>query len=327
MVAVTGGAGFIGSALVWRLNAWGRADILVTDVLDTTEKWKNLRGLSFSDYLDKTAFIERLESGSFGDSIDTILHMGACSSTTETDTAFLMENNYRYTVRLGEWWEKHPSVRFIYASSAATYGDGGQGYHDDEDALEHLRPLNMYGFSKHLFDLHARAQGWLGRMVGLKFFNVFGPNENHKGDMRSVVNKAYPGVRDEGVARLFKSYRPEYSDGGQVRDFIYVKDAVEMTLFFMDHPKIGGLYNIGTGVARSWNDLARALFAAVGKPPRIEYIPMPENIRPKYQYRTEADLSKLRRTGCIHQCLSLEDAVADYVRAYLGPQRLLGDAS
>lgn len=319
MIVVTGGAGFIGSALVWTLNQRGQDDILVVDRLGQTDKWHNLAGLRFTDYLDKAAFIAHLEQGRFGDRIEAILHMGACSSTTEADADYLMANNYRYTARIAVWRASHRACRLVYASSAATYGDGSRGYLDDEARLQTLRPLNMYGYSKHLFDLRARREGWLGDIVGLKYFNVFGPNEGHKGDMRSVIHKAYPGVRDTGTMRLFQSHRPDYADGEQQRDFIYVKDAVTMTLFFLDHPEINGLFNIGTGRARTWNDVAGALFAAAGQPGKIEYIPMPDGLQPKYQYYTCAAISKLQTVGCTHRCMSLEGAVADYVQNYLRP--------
>lgn len=317
MIVVTGGAGFIGSALVWELNRRGEDDILVVDHLGETEKWKNLVGLRFNDYLDKSVFIDRLTRDHFGDRLRAILHLGACSATTEKDADYLMENNYRYTARIAAWRETRPRCRMIYASSAATYGDGAQGYADDEADLPNLRPLNMYGYSKHLFDLLALRNGWLKDIVGLKYFNVFGPNEYHKDDMRSVINKAYPQVRDEGRIRLFKSHRPDYADGEQLRDFIYVKDAIAMTLFFLDHPDIGGIYNIGTGRAQSWNDVAAALFKAAGRPLHIDYIPMPEHLRGKYQYYTCADLSKLQAAGWSQSCRSLEEAVDDYVRRYL----------
>jgi len=323
MIVITGGAGFIGSALVWRLNQKSITDILVVDHLEESEAWKNLVPLTYSGYCDRLDFITRLERGDFGNSIEAIFHMGACSSTTEKNAGFLLENNYRYTVRIGAWREQHPGCRLIYASSAATYGDGRQGYADNEKELHKLQPLNMYGYSKQLFDCHALRNGWLKQIVGLKYFNVFGPNEYHKGDMRSVINKAYPEVRDAGVMRLFKSYRKEYADGEQKRDFVYIKDALDMTLFFFEKPDVNGIFNIGTGIARSWNDIARALFAAAGKKPNIEYIPMPENIRDKYQYFTCADLAKLRKAGCKHECLSLENAVADYVKNYLAKEAVL----
>lgn len=324
MIVVTGGAGFIGSAILWRLNQRGRDDILVVDHLGESEKWKNLVPLRFTDYLDRSVFIHRLEAGDFGDAVEAVFHLGACSSTTERDADYLMENNYRYTARIAEWAKAHPECRFIYASSAATYGNGDQGYEDDEARLHRLRPLNMYGYSKHLFDLLARRKGWLSRMVGLKYFNVYGPNEDHKGDMRSLINKAYPGVRDQGEIRLFQSHREDYGHGEQRRDFIYVKDAVEMTLFFLDHPEVNGIFNIGAGEARTWNEVAAALFQAVGKPGDIEYIPMPEGLRAKYQYFTRAEMAKLRKAGGDHVPMSLEAAVGEYVTDYLEPERPLG---
>jgi ADP-L-glycero-D-manno-heptose 6-epimerase len=324
MIVITGGSGFIGSALVWRLNQKGASDILVVDHLAESEKWKNLVPLAFSDYLDRQEFIMRLERGDFANSIDAIFHLGACSSTTERNADYLIENNYRYPMRIAEWRERHPGCRLIYASSAATYGDGSAGYADSEDDLQNLRPLNMYGYSKQLFDLCARRRGWLKHIAGLKYFNVFGPNEYHKGDMASVIEKAYPGVRDKGRMGLFKSYRGDYGDGEQRRDFIYVKDAVEMTLFFFEKPSVNGIYNIGSGVARTWNDIAKALFAAADRPLAIDYIPMPEAIRDKYQYYTCADLAKLRAAGCPHMCRSLEEAIADYVKNYLAKGAVLG---
>ncbi len=317
MIVVTGGAGFIGSVLTLRLNRAGLTDIVVVDHLGLTEKWKNLVPLAFSDYMDRREFIDRLERGDFKNTIDVIFHLGACSSTTEPDAGYLMDNNFRYSVRIGTWRESHRSTRLIYASSAATYGNGDQGYSDDEKMLAALRPLNMYGYSKHLFDLYAQRRGWLSEIVGLKYFNVFGPNENHKGDMRSVINKAFPRVRDEGTISLFESHRPVCKHGEQRRDFIYVQEAAEMTLFFMEHRDKAGIYNIGTGAARSWNDVAKAMFAALNKKPAIHYIPMPLEIRSRYQYFTQADLSKLRRAGCAVQCRPLEESVGEYVREYL----------
>lgn len=324
MIVITGGSGFIGSALVWRLNQKGVTDILIVDHLEESEKWKNLVPLKFSDYLDRGEFITRLERGDFGVSIEAILHLGACSATTELNADYLMENNYRYTQRIALWRELHAGTRLIYASSAATYGDGSRGYVDDEENLHTLRPLNMYGYSKHLFDLYAKRMGLLKNIVGLKYFNVFGPNENHKGDMRSIVNKAYPGVRDQEAMSLFKSHRPDYADGEQKRDFIYVKDAVEMTLYFLEKHGVNGIFNIGTGIVRSWNDVAGALFTAADKKPAINYIPMPESIRDKYQYFTCADLTKLRKAGCTHQPETLEKSINDYVKNYLATGATLG---
>ncbi len=324
MIIVTGGAGFIGSAIVWRLNRRGEENIIIVDELAESEKWKNLVALRYSDYLDKQDFITKLENGSFGNQIDAIFHMGACSSTTEKNAGYLMENNYRYTLRLAQWHKAHRKCRFVYASSAATYGNGEQGYKDDEDELLKLKPMNMYGYSKHRFDCYAKQKGWFTGIVGLKYFNVFGPNENHKGDMRSVIHKAYPGVRDKGEISLFKSYRNGYADGEQQRDFLYIKDAVEMTLCFLDKPEVNGLFNVGTGIARSWNDVAEAMFKAVNKKGTIVYIPMPEVLRDKYQYYTCADMQKLQDAGCDHNCMQLNDAVEDYLCNYLAKGVYLG---
>jgi ADP-L-glycero-D-manno-heptose 6-epimerase len=255
---------------------------------------------------------------------DCIFHLGACSSTTETNEKYLRENNFEYSRALAEW-AIGAGVRFVYASSAATYGDGSAGMDDsDPRQLERLRPLNLYGQSKQWMDLHAWREGWLDRIVGLKYFNVFGPNENHKGDMRSLVCKSYTEALKTGVIHLFKSYRPEYRDGEQRRDFLYVKDAVAMTLHLAANPAANGIFNIGSGVARTWKDLARAVFAALGREPCIEYIDMPESIREKYQYFTQADIHKLLSTGYDLPITSLEDAVRDYVVNYLVPGRAIG---
>jgi len=263
MIVVTGGAGFIGSALTAELNARGIADILLVDQVDHPEKEKNLAPLKFRELLSKEQFLKNVLNRSLPD-VETLFHMGACSSTTETDEAFLRKNNFEYTRDLAAYALEN-GVRFIYASSAATYGDGSLGYADDESRLETLKPLNPYGKSKQMFDLWAQQQDILRRIVGLKYFNVYGPNEYHKEDMQSLVRKGFFQIRETGKVRLFKSYKPEYPDGGQVRDFIYIKDAVAMTLFFADHPGPGGLFNVGAGAARSWNELAQALFAAQGR--------------------------------------------------------------
>ena len=322
-VIVTGGAGFIGSALVWELNRHGCSDIAIVDYPADAAKSANLSGLRFAERIEPGVLFTRLGSGSLG-KLDCIFHLGACSSTTETNEKYLRENNYEYSRRLAEW-ALASGVRFVYASSAATYGDGSAGMDDsDPAAMEKLQPLNLYGQSKQWMDLHAWREGWLDRIVGLKYFNVFGPNEQHKGDMRSVVCKSYAEVLQTGVIRLFKSDRPEYQDGEQRRDFLYVKDAVAMTLDLAANPAANGIYNIGSGVARTWNDLARAVFAALGREPRIEYIAMPEAIRDKYQYFTQANIGKLRASGYDAPVTSLEDAVRDYVVNYLVPGRPLG---
>jgi ADP-L-glycero-D-manno-heptose 6-epimerase len=314
-VLVTGGAGFIGSALVWALNRRGCERIVVCDQLVTDEKQRNLTPLRFTDYVDADALQSRLQSGALG-KFDLVLHMGACSSTTETDASFLTRNNLEFTKDLAAW-ALGQKVRFVYASSAATYGDGSAGMEDDDSQLDKLHPLNLYGCSKHLFDLHAKRAGFLNQIVGLKYFNVFGPNEDHKGDMRSLVHKSFGQVQTEGVIRLFKSYRSDFRDGKQKRDFLYVKDAVAMTLYLAAMPKANGLFNIGSGVARTWLDLAKAVFAALKREPRIEFIEMPETIRDKYQYFTQANLARLRAAGYTAPVTSLENAVSDYVRNYL----------
>jgi ADP-L-glycero-D-manno-heptose 6-epimerase len=322
-VIVTGGAGFIGSVLVWELNRRGCSQVAIADFPAQHEKIANLSGLRYTGMIEPAELPKRLVSGSMG-KLDCIFHLGACSSTTETNEKYLRENNYEYSRTLAEW-AIGEGVRFVYASSAATYGDGGAGVDDsDPSQLERLRPLNLYGQSKQWMDLHAWREGWLDRIVGLKYFNVFGPNENHKGDMRSVVCKSYSEALESGVIHLFKSYRPQYGDGEQRRDFLYVKDAVNMTLHLAANPTANGIFNIGSGVARTWNELVRALFAALGREPHIDYIDMPETIRDKYQYFTQADVRKLLATGYDSPITSLEDAVRDYVVNYLVPGRTIG---
>ncbi|MGH7979213.1 MAG: ADP-glyceromanno-heptose 6-epimerase [Limisphaerales bacterium] len=321
-VLVTGGAGFIGSALVWGLNERGCDDIVVCDILGTSDKWRNLAPLRFADYIEGGVLLQRLQSGALG-KFDLALHMGACSATTERDASYLVRNNYEFTRDLAAW-ALASKARFVYASSAATYGDGSAGMKDGDAAIELLRPLNMYGYSKQLFDLYAKRKGFLKKMVGLKYFNVYGPNEDHKADMRSLVHKSFAQVKNEGIIRLFKSYREDCKDGEQKRDFLYIKDAVAMTLRLAANKTAGGLFNIGSGSARTWIDLANAVFAALGKKPKIEFIEMPETIRDKYQYFTRADISRLRAAGYRDKITSLEDAVADYVRNYLEPDKRLG---
>lgn len=324
MIIVTGGAGFIGSALVWELNRRGEADILVVDHLGSSEKWRNLAPLRFADYLEKDDFRARFNSGRLApDGIRAIIHLGACSATTETNASYLLDNNYRYSVELAEFAVQH-HLPFLYASSAATYGDGTCGYADDEDQLDRLRPLNMYGCSKHLFDRWVHQHGLFDRLTGFKFTNIFGPNEWHKADMRSVVCKAHAQILAEGRVCLFQSHRQEFADGEQRRDFLYVKDAVAMVLACLDH-RISGLFNVGSGRAETWNALAKAVFAALDRPARLEYIPMPETLRAKYQYHTCAEMAKLRAAVGNLPATPLTEAVADYVRNYLAPNHHLGD--
>ena len=316
MIIVTGGAGFIGSAIVAGLNSRGIDDIVIVDILGGDKKWKNLRRLRFADYVEADDFLEMLTAGKIDWPVEVIFHMGACSDTTEQNASYMIQNNYDFSKLLANWAVGR-GLRFIYASSAATYGDGSQGFSDDEAGLDKLGPLNIYGYSKQIFDLWAIRAGLLKRVVGLKYFNVFGPNEYHKGEMRSFVVKAFEQINAAGKVRLFKSHRPDYADGEQKRDFLYIKDAVNMTLFFLDNRKIAGIFNIGTGTTRTWNDLENATFAAMNKEPNIEYIPMPEKLRDKYQYFTQADITKLGTAGYDKEQTSLEDAIKDYVQNYL----------
>lgn len=313
MIVVTGAAGFIGSCILAKLNERGRTDVLIVDHLDDDLKPKNLQSKRFLDYSDKDDFLEDVKKKKLSKDIEVIIHMGACSSTILQDREYYEANNFLYTKILAEWALEH-NVRFIYASSAATYGDGAKGYSDDHTHIKNLHPLNFYGESKQKFDEWALDHGALEKIVGLKFFNVFGPNEYHKGAMRSVILKAYKKVAEEGKMLLFKSYKKEYPDGGQKRDFIYIKDAVDMTMFLFDHPRLAGIYNIGTGKARTWNDLARSLFSAVGKKMDVEYIEMPQELRTQYQYFTQAEMAKIRAAGYAKPFTELEDSVADYAR-------------
>lgn len=323
MIIVTGGAGFIGSAIVWRLNQLGENKIIIVDELGTDEKWKNLVGLKFDDFMHKDDFISMFVDGDIPFVIDAIIHMGANSSTTEKDADHLFSNNYLYTKELAKY-SLEKNKRFIYASSAATYGDGSLGFDDDETKLESLRPLNMYGYSKQLFDLWAKKNNVFNKIVGLKYFNVYGPNEYHKGDMRSVVHKAFEQIRDTGKVKLFKSMNSKYKDGEQLRDFIYIKDAVEMTLYFLGKPSVNGLFNLGTGKSRTWNDLVTAIFNSLNKKVSIDYIDLPEHLREKYQYFTEANMDKIKKAGYNSSITTLEDGVADYVKNYLLGKKFLG---
>ncbi|OHB71054.1 MAG: ADP-glyceromanno-heptose 6-epimerase [Planctomycetes bacterium RBG_16_43_13] len=319
MIIVTGGAGFIGSAFIWKLNTAGIDDIIVVDEIDHSEKRRNITNLKFRDYIDKDKFLQQIENQKLPYKVDTVIHMGACTSTTEQNAAYLMQNNYLYTRTLAEWTIQN-NVHLIYASSAATYGDGSYGYSDDYETTLKLQPLNMYGHSKHLFDLWALRTKTINKIVGIKFFNVFGPNEYHKGAMASVVFKAYQQINNTGKVRLFKSYKDNYKDGEQCRDFIYVKDCVEVMWWLMQNKKVTGLFNLGTGKARRWNDLANAVFSAMDIKPSIEYIEMPETIRGSYQYFTEAKMEKLRSVGCNTEFHTLEGAVMDYITSYLKKQ-------
>ena len=268
------------------------------------------------DYLDKDDFLDLVLDDEVPFDVEAVIHMGACSSTTERDADYLMENNYRYTAQLARW-AVEKDIRFIYASSAATYGDGSRGFSDDDSICSELRPINMYGYSKQLLDLWVLRNGLEKKVAGIKFFNVFGPNEYHKGDMRSVIHKSFEQIRRTGKVKLFKSYRSDFRDGEQKRDFIYVKDCVKVIWWLLNNREITGIFNLGTGHARTWNDLVKAVFASMDLRPEIEYIEMPESIRNQYQYFTEAKMDKLLALNDSIQFSMLEDAVSDYVINYL----------
>ena len=317
MIIVTGGAGFIGSAIVWALNQAGEKDILVVDRLGSGDKWRNLVNLAFAAYLDKDDFLEMVRTNTLPHRPKAIVHMGACSSTTEKDADYLMRNNLHYSQELCRYAMK-VGARFIYASSAATYGNGSQGFADCEEGVGALRPLNMYGFSKQLFDRWAIEENYMSHIVGLKFFNVYGPNEYHKNNMRSMVCKAYAEIKQTGRIKLFKSNDPAYPDGGQMRDFIYVKDCAATILNLLENNKICGLFNLGTGAAKTWNDLANAVFAALGQAVAIDYMDMPTELQGQYQNFTQAKMEKLAAAGLnLASFHSLEDGVHDYVQNYL----------
>lgn len=311
---ITGAAGFIGSCIVRSLNDAGTDDILVVDHIAETEKWLNLRNKYYLAYIHKDRFLKQLPS--FKD-IQAVIHMGACSSTTERDFDYLYRNNFEYTKTLWNWCAEN-GVPFIYASSAATYGDGSCGF-DDEGDIDLLQPLNGYGYSKQLFDLWVKHQATVfpPQHVGLKFFNVYGPNEYFKGSMASMVYHGYKQIQSEGKVRLFRSCNPTYRDGEQLRDFVYVKDVCRVILWLLEHPNVSGLFNVGTGQAQSFRKLAEATFRALGREPNIEYIPMPEHLREKYQYYTKAEMSKLRQAGYDAPFMNVEEGAADYVQSYL----------
>jgi ADP-L-glycero-D-manno-heptose 6-epimerase len=286
------------------------------------EKAKNLANLKYTEYIDKDEFLKLIVNNSLSKQADTLYHMGACSSTTETDMKYLQENNVEYSIALARWCLNN-NVRYVYASSAATYGDGELGFDDDISLIPKLKPLNKYGFSKQLFDLWVIENNYSDKFAGLKYFNVYGPNENHKGDMRSMVNKTYGQIVETGKLKLFKSLKPEYNDGEQMRDFVYVKDAVDMTIFFDAENEIGksrnGIFNIGSGEASTWIRLATAIFKALNREPDIEFIDMPDSMKDQYQYYSKANLTKLRNAGYKNRIMTLEDAVKDYVLNYLVP--------
>lgn len=310
-ILVTGAAGFIGTNLVLELNSQGIDDIVCVDFLDNSEKWKNLSVQKFTEYYEADKFTNVIKDFNF----DCIFHLGACSNTREKDSRYLIENNYRYSIELVQHAFRN-KIRFIYASSAATYGAGEKGYLDDESKIDGLRPLNAYGYSKQIFDQWLYRKNLLQTVVGLKYFNIYGPYEDHKGDMRSIVKKAYEQIKANGVVNLFKSYRDDYEDGEQKRDFLYVKEAVKMTDFFRVNSEFAGLYNIGMGKENSWNSLVKLIFEALQLSPRINYIDMPEDLIEQYQYFTKAEIDKIKKAGYKLK-YDFKESVFDYVRNYL----------
>lgn len=319
-IIITGGAGFIGSCIVRMLNDMGREDIVIVDNIASTEKWKNLRNKKYLQYYNRADFLAELPK--LAGEVEYVIHMGACSSTTELDFDYLNGNNFNYTKTLWNFCARN-HTRFIYASSAATYGSGEFGF-DDRDDICRLMPLNGYGYSKQMFDLWAQKQTYVPpQHVGFKFFNVYGPNEYFKGSMSSVILHGFRSVQETGKIKLFKSYRQGYEDGGQLRDFVYAKDICKVIRFMMEHPEVSGLFNLGTGKARTFHDLGCAVFRALGQEPNIEFVEMPETLRAKYQYFTEANMDKLVAAGYCEPFYSLEDGVKDYVQNYLAEDFLI----
>ncbi|RJQ27591.1 ADP-glyceromanno-heptose 6-epimerase [Candidatus Parcubacteria bacterium] len=312
-IIVTGGAGFIGSNVVEALNKKGIEDIIIVDHLNHHHKVENLKKLRYSNYFDRGEFLPFLKTLGVK-KIDAVIHLGACANTQEADKNFLIQNNTIYSNILFEFCLAN-NCQFIYASSAATYGDGSQGYNDDE---RNLKPLNNYGYSKHLFDQWVLDSSEKPRQwVGLKFFNVYGPNEYHKGSMASVILHGFEQIQKDKEIKLFKSYHEDYPDGGQLRDFVYVKDVTKVILFFLDNPNKSGIFNVGTGKARSFIDLAKGVFAALGLNPNIHFIDMPPGLKERYQYFTEANMNKLREIGYREKFYELEEGIKDYVQNYL----------
>jgi len=315
MILITGAAGFIGSALVWYLNELGIEDIVISDKLHSEEKWLNIRKRKYYDWVDRDELFEWLEKNEV--KINVVVHMGACSATTEKNGDFLLKNNYEYTKKLWNYCTKN-NINYVYASSAATYGDGKNGYDDDIYKIENLRPLNKYGYSKHIFDLWALKQKDTPKQwVGLKFFNVYGPNEYHKGRMASVVYHSYNQAERDKEVKLFKSYKEEYKDGYQLRDFVYIKDVVKIIHFFIESEGKNGIYNVGTGKADSFYNLAYSTMTAMKIEPIINFIDMPNDLKDKYQYFTEAKILKLKEIGYKEKFYSLTEGIKDYIENYL----------
>ncbi len=320
-IVVTGGGGFIGSNLVAELAKRGTHNIVVCDKFGTDDKWRNLKGHRVWEIIPPAILFPWLEE--HRDSVDAVFHIGAMASTTERNIDLILEHNLAFSIALWRWCNRH-ETRFIYTSSSATYGDGAEGFDDDISMgyLQKLHPLSGYGWSKHLFDMHVATEIQNGNVrvpqwAALKLFNAYGPNEYHKESQASVISQIAPQAALGAAVKLFRSYNPKYPDGGQMRDVIYVKDCVDVLLWMLDNPKVQGMFNLGSGKARSYNDMASALFAALGKKPNIHYIDMPDALIQKYQYFTEAKMDRLRAAGYTKAFTSIEDGIKDYVQNYL----------
>lgn len=318
-IIVTGGAGFIGSCIIRMLNDMGIHDIIIVDNINTTDKWLNIRNKFYTEYIHKNEFLNNLHR--YKD-YSHIIHMGACSSTAEEDFDYLYKNNFGYTKALWQFTVEN-KMSYIYASSAATYGDGTQGFDDKKD-IKNLFPLNPYGYSKHLFDLWVEKQkNFPQQYVGLKFFNVYGPNEYFKGKMTSMIYRGYRQIKETGKLKLYKSYKSEFNDGEQKRDFVYIKDICHVIKFFLENPSLNGLYNVGTDKAETFNILGKTIFSILNKEENIIYIDMPELIRRNYQYFTQSNIQKLYEVGYKDKFLSLAEGIYDYVLNYLEKDYLI----
>jgi len=319
MILITGAAGFIGSAVAYALNSHGRTDLLLCDRFGKKEKWHNVIGLRYNRFIHRNDLFDFLKDKEHHRDIDAVIHLGACSDTTETDMDYLMQNNVDFSIKLCQWAREH-DIRFVYASSGAVYGDGSLGFSDSDDVTPKLRPLNKYGFSKWMFDMWVIENGLVDKVAGLRFFNVFGPNEYHKGSMASVIFRVFPNALTTGAISLFESHRPEVAHGEQSRDFVYIDEINDIVLFVLNNPNINGIFNAGTGYAHTFNELAQSMFEALGKPKNIEYFPMPEALRKRYQYFTRADMTRLLNAGYQQNADRFQENVVKYVKQYLVSQ-------
>lgn len=324
MIIITGSAGFIGSALLYELNKRGRTDVIIVDELNHDEKEHNIGPLRYERLISIADFRQKLLTDDLQCDVEAIFHLGACADTTETNWEFLSDNNVEYSKDIIRWCVDH-NARCVYASSAAVYGDGKQGFSDDHNLFDQLQPLNLYGKSKLDVDVWARDAGYLDQIAAVRYFNVYGPNEWHKGDMRSVIAKKFDQAQKHGHIELFKSYLPKYKHGEQERDFIYVKDAVAATLHLFDQPEANGVFNVGLGRAHTWNEVAEGLAAGLKKKVEIKYVPMPVQLRQQYQYHTKADISKLKESGFKAAFTPLKGAIKEYVQKHLSPHLHLGE--